>query len=84
MNKKQMIEAIYKKIETRWYNIKLCLHAIFIGDVLEWQMRNDYVDIDWQKWSYLRAWIVERWDNYSETLEEQSIDCIKFIYNLIK
>jgi len=76
-----MYKDLYKWIK-KWI-IKIIWHPVMIWDVL------DYIsNLLISNWEYLvlvdKNKILKLWKNKRKPIEEQSIECIEYIYNLIK
>lgn len=72
---------------------KIIWHPVMIWDILDYiYINKDELffqwDMDMQNFaSYFSVsiwWLLEKWEHKRKPLEEQSDDCIKYIYNLIK
>jgi len=63
---------------------KIIWHPVRIGDVLDWFDKNNPEHLWWWNWVINGEIIVREWNNLRLPIDEQSDECIEFIYNLIK
>lgn len=69
--------------ETEFPNMNIIWHPVMIWDVLDYENINwKYVDLLWRPKGY--QVICDKWEHKKKPIEEQSDDCIDYIYNLIK
>lgn len=71
-----------------WY--KIIWHQVMIWDVLDWLDKNDlrYVEEEWwcsccREWVDNEDWIIELREQKRKPMEDQSEECIKYIYDLV-
>ena len=83
-----MLNTIYSTIMypdyNRWHTMRIW--CCMIWDVLDWIRHKDLDLIRQYNWSDSRTKLVIIWDmeKYRMPIEDQSEECIEFIYNLIK
>lgn len=61
-------------------------HPVRIGDVLDWfdKWLEIFLDVNNDKWHDIYKDIIALWQNKRLPIDEQSDECIEFVYNLIK
>ncbi len=77
MEKQEMVDIIYKIVGQKWmlYNWRLLevTSSVMIWDVLDWIKNNPRPALQ----------IFKFWELTRKPIEDQSEECIEFIYNLI-
>ena len=83
MTRQEMLDEIYDKIVFDWKPF-LFNKWWHIGDVLDWYDKNNPAHLWWWNWEINGEIIVRMWYKLRHPIEEQSDECIEFVYNLIK
>lgn len=91
MNREEQIKSIYEEIAERinfdwldWQSlVTRDLAPVMIWDVLDFLKHNSKW-IEYKEYDKKRIDILDEWDFLLKPIEEQSDECIEYIYNLIK
>ena len=92
MDKQQMIDAIYKKVETtdiyRWFWNDDFRPVVMIWDVIDWRdIKMPVVQSEriLAEWRMVKTKICDAYRTKKrKPIEDQSDECISFIFSLIK
>lgn len=85
MNKEEQINFIYEEIAERinfdwldWQSLVTWdLSPVFIWDVLDYIDRKTFRE-------FLYSHLIEMWEEKRGPIEEQSDECVEFVYSIIK
>lgn len=76
---------LYSKENDDFYRIDTIIwHPVRIGDVLDWFDKNNPEHLWWWNWVINGEIIVREWNNLRLPIDEQSDECIDYVYSLIK
>jgi hypothetical protein len=80
MSKLEMMNRVH---DILYLNNIINKKDIYLWDVLEYLVRNQYITYKERNWYKLRCWVTELREPCNESLKEQDEICLTFIYKMI-
>lgn len=81
----ELNESEFSEADPNWYIedleilVKIIWHPVMLGTIFEW-----YSKSRWFINSQFVMNLIEKWTWYDKPIEEQSDECVNFVYSLIK